>query len=395
MSDVPLPSPLLPVVLMVDDEPQACKWFQRVYADEFDVRIAHGVDEALRCLAAGEGRIEVLLTDYRMPGRNGVDLLREASRHHPEVIRVLVSAFADKDVALQAVNQGHVEFILEKPLDEALTRQVLRDAVALAAARREEREQLDQRAAVLRDTLGFLAHEVNTPLATVQGYLSALQDRHAESPDPARAEARIAQVRPGDVLAILDAARKRTEYAQSLVSSFVRSAAESHGRDTGRSLQAADLVLSVCEQYPFLGDEATWVQVDTSHDFCLPGQRDLVFLVLSTLIKNALQALRDTPPAGGASPRIGLRLLPIPGPEGGHVWHAVQVADNGPGIPPHLLPRLTREPLTTRADRGGHGMGLVFCRRVMASLGGAITVSSVPGEGTVVTLCFPITGSRA
>ena len=211
MNPVPMPVAVLPGVLMVDDEPQACKWFQRTYAGEFRVLTATSVDEALNCLDLTDSDIQVLMTDYRMPGRHGVDLLREASRRHPGVIRVLVSAYADKDVAMQAVNEGHVEFILEKPLDEALTRRALHGAVALATARRQDRDLLDQRAAMLRDTLGFLAHEVTTPLATVQGYLSALQERHVESPDPGSHEARIAQGRPGDVRSMLDAARKRTE----------------------------------------------------------------------------------------------------------------------------------------------------------------------------------------
>lgn len=392
MSDrMPL-DPVRPMVLMVDDEAQACKWFQRVYGDEFEVHTALGVDQALACLAGPCAEAAVLLTDYRMPGRHGVDLLREASRLHPAVIRVLVSAYADKDVAMQAVNHGHVEFILEKPLDEGLTRQALRDAVSLFTARRLEREQLDHRSAMLRDTLGLLAHEVTTPLATVQGYLSALQDRHAESPDPSQAEARIAQGRPGDVRAMLEAARQRTQYAQSLVSRFVQSASEAHAAHAVPQPAASALVRSVCEHYPYHPGEADWVRIDDGHDFGLPGRHDLVFLVVSTLLKNALQALRE---ARAPSPQVRLRLLPIPGPQGGHAWQAIQVVDNGPGIASDVLHRLTLEPLTTRSDRGGHGMGLVFCRRVMTSLGGAVTVASTPGEGTVVTLCFPLTGSSA
>lgn len=389
------PSDSRPVVLMVDDEPQACKWFQRVYADEFEVLTATGVDEALACLSGPGAQAVVLLTDYRMPGRHGVDLLREASRQHPDVIRVLVSAYADKDVAMQAVNQGHVEFILEKPLDEAVARQALRDAVALAALRRQEREQLEHRSALLRDTLGFLAHEVTTPLATVQGYLAALQDRHAESPDPTQAEARIAQGRPGDVRAMLQAARQRTEYAQSLVSSFVRSAGQAHGRSPVQAPTAAALVQAVCEQFPYAGDEATWVGLDVRHDFGLPGQHDLVFLMVSTLLKNALQALRESLPQRPVTPQIGIRLLPACGPAGGTAGHGIEVSDNGPGIPPDVLHRLGHEPFTTRADRGGHGMGLVFCRRVMHSMGGTIAVASDPGQGTVITLGFPLTGSSA
>jgi two-component system response regulator PhcR len=67
----------------------------------------------------------------------------------------------------------------------------------------------------------------------------------------------------------------------------------------------------------------------------------------------------------------------------------IRVSDNGPGIVPEVLQRLTREPVTTRADAGGSGMGLVFCRRVMGSLGGTVDVRSMPGQGASVTLYFP------
>ena len=62
--------------------------------------------------------------------------------------------------------------------------------------------------------------------------------------------------------------------------------------------------------------------------------------------------------------------------------------DNGPGIQPEVLAKLTREPITTHAESGGNGMGLIFCRRLMLSLGGAIEIASEPGNGATVTLRF-------
>ena len=64
-------------------------------------------------------------------------------------------------------------------------------------------------------------------------------------------------------------------------------------------------------------------------------------------------------------------------------------ADGAPaGVAPGILERLTREPVTTRADSGGHGMGLVFCRRVLQAVGGSIDIQSEPGQGCHVTLVF-------
>jgi two-component system, response regulator PhcR len=374
-------------ILMVDDEPQACKWFARLYGNEFSVLTACSVDEALALLARRGEEVAVVLTDYHMPGDHGVALLRALRDAYPHVGRLLVSAYADKEVALLAVNQGQVEQILEKPLDEVLTRQVLREALARSRKRASEQALLERRAATLRETLGFLAHEVTTPLATLRGYLSAMKERHQE--DDAGAStgmAHIAQRRPGEVLTMIEAAQRRADYAQSLVSTFVQTAREAHRGETDATLQASDLVQAVQDEYPFESHETDCLNCDTRLDFTLPGRRDLLYLVLCTLVKNALLAMRTEPPE---RPRIDVVLARISPAPGLDALPAIQVTDNGPGIPPEVLPRLTREPLTTRADAGGSGMGLVFCQRVMGALSGSVRVDSTWGQGATVTLFFP------
>lgn len=373
-------------ILVVDDEPQACKWFARLYGDEFVILTATGVDEALALLSEHGAVVAVLLTDYSMPGRNGVDLLCEVRRRHPHVARLLVSACADKDVAMAAVNRGHVEQILEKPLDAETTRQVLREALVASQRRALEQTVIEQRATALRETLGFLAHEVTTPLATVRGYLAAMRDGHRDAPDGVTDMACIEQHKPGDVLFMIEAAQRRTQYAQSLVSTFVHTSRDAYRSEAPVSLLASDLVVAVRDEYPFDAGEAAWLECELAADFRLPGRRDLLYLVLCTLVKNALLALRSALPH---DPRLCITLAaaaPAPGlPE----QAVIRVSDNGPGVAPHILHRLTHEPVTTRAEAGGSGMGLLFCRRVMASLGGTVDIRSTPGQGASVTLYFP------
>ena len=383
----PIKRPL--AVLVVDDEPQACKWFARLFADEFTVFTATSVDEALALLAERADEVAVVLTDYNMPVRNGVDLLSALRTAHPHISRLLISAYADKDVAVAAVNLGQVEQILEKPLNEPMTRQALRTALANCLRRVEDSELLKNRAATLRETLGFLAHEASTPLATVRGYLSAMKDRHIQDTDgkSGMPSASAAPHKPGELLSMIVAAQRGADFAQSLVEKFVRSASEALPFDTQPAPLASELVAAVRREYPFDGDEAQWVHGQVSEDFELPGQRDLLYLVLCTLVKNAVLALRSAPPA---EPHLVIevaRCAPAPGlpPQA-----LIGVRDNGPGISPDVLARLTREPLTTRPQAGGNGMGLVFCQRIMATLGGAMEVQSTLGQGAVVTLYFPM-----
>ncbi|MCY7371337.1 MAG: hybrid sensor histidine kinase/response regulator [Polaromonas sp.] len=375
-------------VLFVDDEPQACKWFARLFANQFSIVTAGGVDEALAILAAQSGDIAVLITDYRMPRRDGLDLLREAQRAHRPVVRLLATAYADKDVALAAINEGRVLRILEKPFDEMPMRAALREALEVFRQRDLERTQRHDRAAAMRETLGFLAHELNTPLATVLGYIDELKSRTLPRgadalPDAADNSAK----RRSDNFTMLEAAGRRTQYAQSLIATFVQSAREAFPGRASNALPASRLVDALMNEYPFEGDERGWVRVELRGDFDLPGQRDLLYLVLCTLTKNALFALRGT-----EQPCLQIvleRPLDTGAAAGSSVpWASIRFTDNGPGIAPEILARLTREPVTTRSEGGGSGMGLVFCRRVLQSMFGTIDIRSEPGQGASVTLSF-------
>src|SRR5574337_1124693 len=350
-----------PTLLFVDDEPQSCKWFARTFNDEFDVVCADGGDAALALLHQRGAGVALLVTDYRMPQRTGLELLLAAQRDHRHVVRLMVTAFAEKDVAIAAVNQGQVFRILEKPLDLAFTRATLHDALALYRAQALERALQENRMIAIRETLGFLAHELNTPLVTVRGFVAAVADRYQAPPavgaDGAPAQAGLAcfsERRAGEVMEALAGAQRSALYCQSLVSAFVRSASEAYPGVVGAPVTAGNLVQALLKEYPFEGDERNWVESEAQDDFVLPGQRDLLFLVLSMLTKNALLALHGRPdarlrivvgreaPAPGAAPRLG------------QPW--IRFIDNGHGIAPEVLERLTHEPLTTRAASGGNGM---------------------------------------
>uniref|UniRef100_UPI00286B61B6 hybrid sensor histidine kinase/response regulator n=1 Tax=Polaromonas sp. TaxID=1869339 RepID=UPI00286B61B6 len=292
--------------------------------------------------------------------------------------------YAEKDVAVAAINQGRVMQILEKPFDEQQVRAVLHEALEIFRQREQEHALVESRAGAMRETLGFLAHELNTPLATVLGYMEALKSRYLAAEPQAPVEAaRFAEKRPGDALAMIEAAERRTQYALSLVATFVQSARDAYPGSAPAPLQASRLVGALLNEYPFENDERAWVSCDLRADFELPGQRDLLYLVLCTLTKNALFALR-----GGAQPNLHIALAHVPGTHTQEQHFAIRFTDNGPGIAPEVLKKLTHEPVTTRAAQGGSGMGLLFCRRVVQSMGGLIEVRSEPGHGAGVTLLF-------
>lgn len=362
-------------VLFVDDEANSRKWFAREFGDEFTVATAAGADEALQVLQQRGDEFAVLVTDYRMPQRDGMKLLHAVHRDFRHVIRLLATAYAEKDVAIAAVNQGKVLRILEKPLDGEVTREALREAMALHRAQALERAMNEGRVSALRETLGFLAHELNTPLATVRGCVASVAARVQPATGAAPGSVQFAEEYPGELLAALERAERRALYCQSLVSTFVQSARDAYPGAAPQSVSASSLVASLLDEFPFEENERSWVDSRVLQDFRLPGRRDLLYLVLCTLAKNAIQALRGT-----AEPRLLIEVAC----EGGQ--GRIRFSDNGPGIPPEVLAKLTREPVTTKADQGGNGMGLLFCQRVMNSMNGTMELQSVVGQGTAITL---------
>lgn len=113
-------------ILLVDDERQTLKYFERAFAKDFKVMIAPSADEAEAIVDANPGKIGVVISDQRMPGRSGVSLLNAVRRKHPAIVRMLTTAYSELDDAIEAVNRGEIFRYIVKPWDFDLLRQEIK-----------------------------------------------------------------------------------------------------------------------------------------------------------------------------------------------------------------------------------------------------------------------------
>jgi thioredoxin reductase (NADPH) len=113
-----------PVILVVDDDPAVLGAIERDlrqrYRTEYRVMKAASADEGLdtaRTLAARNVQVALFLVDQRMPGMTGTELLRQVIKLHPAARRVLLTAYADTDVAIAGINEIALDHYLMKPWD--------------------------------------------------------------------------------------------------------------------------------------------------------------------------------------------------------------------------------------------------------------------------------------
>ena len=115
-------------VLFVDDDRNITDAVKRIFhQDAIEVLTAQSVGEALSILESRD--IAVVITDQRMPGRTGLELLIEVRERFPETRRIMLTGYATLELALDAINEAEVYRLLLKPCRFVELGNIVREAV--------------------------------------------------------------------------------------------------------------------------------------------------------------------------------------------------------------------------------------------------------------------------
>jgi CheY-like chemotaxis protein len=113
-----------PVILTVDDDPEVLRAIERDLKKHYEERYrvlraesGRAALDLLRRLQQRNDAVALLLVDHRMPEMNGVELLQEAIKLYPNAKRTLLTAYADTDAAIKAINDVQINHYLLKPWD--------------------------------------------------------------------------------------------------------------------------------------------------------------------------------------------------------------------------------------------------------------------------------------
>ena len=101
-------------VLLVDDDENILSAFQREFCKYFDMHLAGGGKEGLEALES-KGPFAVVVSDFRMPGLNGIQFLAEVRKRAPETVRIMLTGHPSQHLAMDAVDAGYIFRFHTKP----------------------------------------------------------------------------------------------------------------------------------------------------------------------------------------------------------------------------------------------------------------------------------------
>ncbi len=360
-------------VVMVDDEAALCEGVRRIVmpftvqvADvltdvDFSFRSFGSGDEFLASLGNGEYP-DLLLLDLRLPNVGGMEVLNELAGHGRDVITIVITAYATFDTAVKAMKLGAYDF-LAKPFAPDELRYTLRKATSQLILSRQARKLAEERRRVRFDFISVLAHELKSPLNSVEGYLNILR-LNAEN----------------DSLRMVERSIARVDGMKRLISDLLDLTRIESGQHR-RVIRRLDLRLLAQGSMDLLAVDAARrgisMSIGAGGPIELDGDANELEMIFNNLISNAVKYNRN-----GGSVAVHLSR------QDGVV--RIGVADTGIGMSEEECAKLFTEFTRIRnqhtAGVVGTGLGLSTVRRIARMYGGDATVRSAPDIGSTFTV---------
>jgi response regulator RpfG family c-di-GMP phosphodiesterase len=144
-------------ILAVDDEPANLRMIERLLRKEYRVLTATSGEDALEVLKHED--VSLIITDQRMPGLSGVELLRESLRTNPDAMRIILTGYTDTDALIDAINTTRVYKFVSKPWDPVHLKRTIDEAVRQHRLATERKKLLEGLVALVNGSPTIFACE--------------------------------------------------------------------------------------------------------------------------------------------------------------------------------------------------------------------------------------------
>ncbi|MBX7152755.1 response regulator [bacterium] len=398
-------------VLVVDDESSPRKILTQVLRDigyhVVDLDHSDKIEQEFQ-----KNDIQLILLDIRMPGANGLDVLKKIKSSHPYTMVIMVTAVFETETAVEAMKLGAIDYITKpfnidsvvmgvgrandmyvlrsenqqykeglENLVQQRTEQLFRFADALSkknqmivktnkelkAANEKLQGFLNQ--AMVMDkvsTIGLLSsmliHGIANPLGVIKGIGEVMGKRFAEDPVTSK-EIGMMQ---GYLQQVLELVNQIRSFAKTEVIQFTR-------------VNMADVIKnSIALFHALMKKNTVAIQADLSAtELWINGNQSQLEQVLVNVIQNAIHAIET---------EGTIRIYDQNDEKG---FMKIIIEDSGKGIPPEHMERIFRMFFTTKTGGHGTGLGLFICKEIIEKHAGTIQIESQQDKGTRIIIRLP------
>jgi len=394
------------LLLIVDDEDGPRQSLRVIFKDEYDLQMAEDGPTAIEL--AQKHPIDVAVLDIRMAGMSGIEVLERLKFVNPEIEAIMITAFETTDTIRQALRLRACDYI-NKPFDiatiraavaQAMQRRVLEGEIHSSAEKVQElltelqNQRIEEQIAKTRgDIYASIIHDINGPLTVISGFVQVLNQRLNRS----------SQLAVEDLEFIKDRLRIIARQVSNCIEisrrylGFLRRQSSEHAPRVSVNQLFKDLE-QLMRVHPSVQDNEHSI-TPLAEDISVKINGTDLIQILLNLAVNAFQCVprKHRVEIGGEILRAPLdlsrfkdgpndRLLNVESTDNTPPLVKLWVRDNGPGIPPEVLPKIFQPYFTTKGARQGTGLGLSIVQRLIKEGHGALHVHTQPGQGTTFTI---------
>ncbi|TNE47214.1 MAG: hybrid sensor histidine kinase/response regulator [Deltaproteobacteria bacterium] len=373
-------------IMLVDDEEDNLYLLQSFLEDSYEISTATSGEEALELLE-NQG-VDLFIVDQKMDGMDGLTFCEMASQRCPNSIRIMLTAFSDREMLLAAIQTGKIFRVMTKPFNIVELESAIEEAFRKLAYQRafanliEELQQKNkeledsyeqlrleqearlrsERLATIGQVTSRIAHEMNNQLS-IFAMLKANRTALRQVPSVANS-----------IDFVLEATENLVEMVR-LIQDYTR------GQTPKQQITEINLSSFVHDTVRFVQQTpiAEHTTFEESYDEVPPCRldRSQIKQVLLNLLRNAIQAME-------VDPKVWVRVT-----QPSTAWVEIAIQDQGKGIPESIAPKIF-EPFFTTKSHQGLGLGLEVCKRIVEQHGGSISFQSVEDQGTTFTIALPV-----
>jgi len=312
---------------------------------------------------------DIVLLDSKLPGIGGMEILEGTLSLRPDVVTIMITAYATLESAVRATKLGAYDF-LAKPFTPEELRVTVRKAIHHHVLAAQARKLMEEKRTVRFQFISVLAHELKSPINAVDGYLDLIRNRmlgeelSAYNDMIERSSLRIAGMRKliNDLLDLtrIESGQRARTLEPLALETFARAAIEAQ-ENAARALGIR-------------------VELDAQPGLTVEADRMELEMILNNLVSNAVKYNR---PGGSVRVELAKRDQEI----------ELKVADTGWGMRPEEAAKLFQDFVRIRnehtRDIPGSGLGLSLVKKLSALYGGTVDVESEPGVGSTFRVRLP------